>query len=294
MKRRLIAITCLILFSLMGTHCLSGQEKSREEEKLGLFDDTPQSKDTAKKADAAKPDAAQADEPQIPPAREIYMGRRIAQTMHYLGAEWLIRDEREREERCSLMLANLGVRPGMTICDMGCGNGYYTLQLAKMTGENGSVVGVDVQPEMLGFLRERMEKEVVENIIPILGSFHNPRLPKDTIDLVLLVDVYHEFSHPEEMLAAMRASLKKGGMIVLVEYREEDPRVPIKPLHKMSKEQVDKEMVANGFRLAKSFDKLPWQHMLFYEVDEDWQPPAQSKSTSFDEKRIEAKSGSKR
>lgn len=206
----------------------------------------------------------QEQQPSIPKGLDVYMGREIAQTMHYLGAEWLIRDEREREERCSMMLTNLGVRTGMTICDMGCGNGFHTLRMAEMTGKKGLVYGVDVQPEMLGLLRERMEEDVIENIVPILGSFHNPRLPPDSIDLILLVDVYHEFSHPEEMLAAMRKSLKPDGVIVMVEYREEDPEVPIKKLHKMSKDQINLELEANGFKLVKEFDNLPWQHMMFY------------------------------
>jgi len=200
----------------------------------------------------------------VPKGVDVYMGRRVAQTMHYLGAEWLIRNEREREERCSLMLANLGIRKGMTICDMGCGNGFHSLAMAKMTGKNGLVLGVDVQPEMLGFLRERMESEGLENVVPILGSFHNPHLPPNTVDLLLMVDVYHEFSHPKEMLASIRKSLKPDGLVVLVEYREEDPKVPIKPLHKMSKRQVNKELNANGFTLVKEFDKLPWQHMMFF------------------------------
>ena len=211
------------------------------------------------------------DKPKDPPAKvpeplETYMGRSIAQTMHYTGAEWLIRDRREREERCSLMLANLGVKTGMAICDMGCGNGFHTLKLAEMTGAKGYVGGVDVQPQMLLLLRNRMEESGIENVVPILGSYHNPRLPRASLDLILLVDVYHEFSHPEQMLKAMRESLKPGGVVVLVEYREEDPDVPIKPKHKMSKAQVDKELTANGFTLVKSFDKLPWQHMLFYGI----------------------------
>ena len=200
----------------------------------------------------------------IPPAMTEYMGRRIAQTMHYLGAEWLIRDRREREERCSMMLANLGVKPRMTICDMGCGNGFHTLRLAEMTGPQGMVIGVDIQPEMLELMRERMENEGVENIIPILGSFHNPRLPANSVDLLLMVDVYHEFSHPEQMLAAIHRALKPDGLAVLVEYRAEDPEVPIKPLHKMSKKQVNRELTANGFVLRKEFDRLPWQHMMFF------------------------------
>lgn len=206
----------------------------------------------------------QEPELKVPKGREVYMGRRIAKTMHYLGAEWLIRNEREREERCSMMLTNLGLKTGMTICDMGCGNGFHTLPMAQLTGEKGSVYAVDVQPEMLSLLRNRMEEQGVENVIPILGSYHNPRLPKETIDLILLVDVYHEFSHPEEMLAAMRKSLKPDGLIVMVEYRAEDPDVPIKELHKMSKDQINLELEANGFKLVKEFDELPWQHMMFF------------------------------
>lgn len=204
----------------------------------------------------------------VPPALTHYMGREIARTMSYHGAPWLIRDEREREERCSLMLVNLGVKRGMTVCDMGCGNGFYSLQLAKMVGKNGNVLAVDIQPEMLELLRDRMEKEGVENVTPILGSLHNPRLPTGQVDLILLVDVYHEFSHPQHMLQAMHRSLAPGGQIVLLEYRAEDPDVPIKPLHKMSKKQIMKELPANGFKLVKGFDKLPWQHMMFFGRDE--------------------------
>jgi ubiquinone/menaquinone biosynthesis C-methylase UbiE len=189
--------------------------------------------------------------------------------MHYAGAEWLIRNEREREERCSLMLTNLGVKPGSTVCDMGCGNGFHSLFLAQMVGPEGHVLAVDIQPEMLALLRDRMEKDGIENITPVLGSVHDPRLPDNSVDLILLVDVYHEFSHPEHMLAAMRKSLAPGGLIVLVEFRAEDPEVPIKPLHKMSKEQIMKELPPNGFKLAKEFDRLPWQHMMFFAKDDD-------------------------
>ena len=207
----------------------------------------------------------------VPPGRETYMGRKIAQTMHYTGAEWLIRDEREREERCSLMLTNLGVKPGMTICDMGCGNGFYTLKLSQLTGEKGRIYAVDIQPQMLYMLRERMEKAGANNVTPVLGSMHDPRLPDGQVDLILLVDVYHEFSHPEYMLGAMRKSLSPEGLLVLVEYRAEDPEVPIKPLHKMSKDQIMKEMQANGFALKKEFDRLPWQHMMFFGREENSQ-----------------------
>src|SRR5262245_34378108 len=197
-----------------------------------------------------------------------YKGRRIAQTMHYSGAEWLTRDNREQEERCSLMLTNLGVKKGMILCDMGCGNGFYTLQMAKMTGEKGHVYAVDIQREMLKMLRTRAEEQKLKNISPVLGTFTDPRLPKGKIDLILLVDVYHEFSHPEQMLAAMREALSPEGVCVLVEFRTEDPKVPIKPEHKMSKDQIMKEWPANGFKLVKEFEGLPWQHMLWFARDD--------------------------
>jgi ubiquinone/menaquinone biosynthesis C-methylase UbiE len=204
---------------------------------------------------------------EAPPALTEYMGREIAQTMHWQGAEWLIRDSREREERCSLLLTNLGLKPGMTVCDMGCGNGYYSLKIAKLIGERGKVYAVDVQPEMLKFLLERAKEEQVENVVTIQGKFHDPQLPPDSQDLILVVDVYHEFSHPEQMLAGMRNALKADGLIALAEYRAEDPEVPIKALHKMTKKQIVKEYQANGLYLVKEFDRLPWQHLMFFGKD---------------------------
>ena len=225
-------------------------------------------------ASAAPASLAQGEDPETktPPALDKYLGRTIAQTMHYAGAPWLIRESRQREEDCEQMLQNLGVKPGMTVCDMGCGNGFYTLQLATMVGEKGHVLAVDVQPEMLKLLRDRMEQHGIENITPILGSYHHPRLPEGVVDLMLCVDVYHEFSHPVHMLTEMRKSLKPDGQIALLEFRAEDPDVPIKELHKMSKGQINKEFPANGFKLVKEYDKLPWQHMMFFARDEAWTP----------------------
>lgn len=207
-----------------------------------------------------------ADQPAgIPPGLTQYMGRRIADTMSYHGAPWLVREEREDEERCSLLLANLGLKRGMSLCDMGCGNGFYTIPLARLIGDEGRVWAVDIQPEMLIELRKKAEQEALDNIIPILGSVHDPRLPKECVDLILLVDVYHEFSHPVHMLERIRAALKPGGRVALVEFRAEDDSVPIRPEHKMSKEQILKEFPANGFKLVAEFDKLPWQHVMFFE-----------------------------
>jgi ubiquinone/menaquinone biosynthesis C-methylase UbiE len=208
------------------------------------------------------------DSAPVPPALEFYKGRRIAQTMHWLGAKWLIRDVRERQERCSLMLANLDAKPGMTVCDMGCGNGFHTLKLAKMVGPQGRVLGVDIQPEMLQLLRQRAGEAGITNIEPIQGTLTDPNLPTGELDLILCVDVYHEFSHPEHMLAAMRKSLAPDGLVVLVEFRKEDPEVPIKPLHKMSRRQIMKEWLPNGFKLVKQYTKLPWQHMMFFGRDD--------------------------
>jgi ubiquinone/menaquinone biosynthesis C-methylase UbiE len=205
---------------------------------------------------------------QAPPPLTSYRGRQIADTMHDSGAPWLIRENREQEERCSLLLTSLGIKTGMTVCDMGCGNGFYTLKLAQMVGPNGRVLAVDVQPEMLAQLKRRTAEEKLTNIEPILGRPHDPRLPKGRVDLLLLVDVYHEFSHPAHMLAAMRAALSPKGVIALVEYRAEDPRVPIKPLHKMSKQQIMHEFPPAGFRLVREFTGLPWQHLLFFASDE--------------------------
>lgn len=229
---------------------------------------------TGVEAQLAEPVADETPASIYPEPLEEYKGRYIAQTMHYAGAEWLVRDNREQEERCSLMLANLGVKRGMTICDMGCGNGFYSLQMAKMVGDDGHIYGVDIQPEMLKFLNERADLQGVRNVTPVLGTFLDPRLPKGKCDLILCVDVYHEFSYPEQMLWAMRDALAPKGLMVLVEYRTEDPKVPIKPEHKMSKAQIMKELPPNGFKLVKEFDKLPWQHMMFFGRDEGWKKPA--------------------
>ncbi len=210
------------------------------------------------------------DEETIPPARRTYLGRRIAETMGYGGAQWLIRQNREDEERSSEVMKQLELKPGMVVCDLGCGNGYYSLMMAKEVAPDGKVLAVDIQPEMLHLLELRAKELGTDNLEPILSSVVDPNLPADSVDLLLMVDVYHEFSHPEQMLAGIRQSLKDTGLVALAEYREEDPNVPIKPLHKMSKRQIMREYQANGFRLAKQYDGLPWQHLMFFERDPDW------------------------
>lgn len=200
----------------------------------------------------------------LPAPLTEYMGRRIAPTMHWRGAEWLLRETRESEEHTSRMLAALGVEPGDTVCDLGCGVGYLTLPLAGLVGEEGRVLAVDVQPEMLDGLRARVNEAGVTNVRPVLGGLADPRLAPRSCDLVVMVDVYHELGYPEQVLAAVRRALKPGGRLVLVEFRAEDPEVPIKPEHKMSRAQVERELAANGFRLASSYGELPWQHLLAF------------------------------
>jgi ubiquinone/menaquinone biosynthesis C-methylase UbiE len=204
----------------------------------------------------------------IPPPLKEYKGREIAQTMHYLGAPWLTRESREREEDCETLLQALKLEPGDTVCDLGCGNGFYSLKLARLVGERGKVIAVDIQREMLGLLKDAAAAEKIETIETVFGTVVDPKLPEASIDLVLLVDVYHEFSHPEHMLAAIRRSLKPTGRVALAEFRAEDPLVPIKPLHKMSKEQIMKEFPPNGFKLVEEFDDLPWQHLMFFQRDD--------------------------
>ena len=199
---------------------------------------------------------------------KVYMGRQIAWTMHSSAANWLIRSNREKEESTEEMIKALQLKKGMNVADVGCGNGYHSLMMAKIIGENAKVYCVDVQKKMLELLKRRADAAGVKNFEPILGEYTDPKLPENKIDLILLVDAYHEFTDPENMLKKMRKSLTKDGVLVLVEFRKEDPKVPIKEDHKMSKKQINKELTANGFKLVRSYDKLPWQHCMFFGKDE--------------------------
>lgn len=198
------------------------------------------------------------------PARSEYMGREVARTMHWRGAEWLLRETREEEENTTLLLEALDIQAGETIADVGCGNGYLTLPLARAVGTGGRVIGVDIQREFVTMLAERTAQTGLENVVPVLGSLTDPYLDPGSCDTIVLMDVYHEFGHPELMLDHLREALKEDGLVALVEFREEDPKVPIKPEHKMSKEQILREWTANGFELARSYDELPWQHLMFF------------------------------
>jgi glutathione peroxidase-family protein/ubiquinone/menaquinone biosynthesis C-methylase UbiE len=204
-----------------------------------------------------------------PPPLLEYCERQIARTMHWQGAPWLMRKVREEEERTSEMVKELKLKPGMSVADIGSGNGYHTLMMAEIIGNKGTAYAVDIQPEMLRMLKERANKAGMKNIKSIENRYWDTDLPDSSIDFALMADVYHEFSHPEQMLSSIRRALKPQGIVTLLEFREEDPKVPIKPEHKMSREQVIKEMRKNGFKLSRSYDKLPWQHLLFFQVDTD-------------------------
>jgi ubiquinone/menaquinone biosynthesis C-methylase UbiE len=215
------------------------------------------------------PQRAPADDAPTPPGLVEYKGRAIAPYMTFHGADWLTRESREKEEHCKTLLKALKLASGATVCDMGCGNGYYTLKIARLVGKTGRVLAVDIQPEMLHLLDLRAKEVGVANVEPIQGTVVDPKLPDGQVDLILLVDVYHEFSHPEQMLTSMRKSLKPHGRLALVEFRLEDESVPIKLEHKMSKAQIMKEIPPNGFKLVEEFEKLPWQHVMFFEPAED-------------------------
>ncbi len=194
----------------------------------------------------------------------FYMGREIAQVMSHRGAAWLERADREREERPDALIRALDLAPDAVVTDLGAGTGYFTFRIAERV-PRGRVYAVDIQPEMLRILEDRMEAEGVTNVAPILGSIRGPGLRPQSTDLTLLVDAYHEFSHPREMLEAVYESTRPGGRLVLVEYRAEDPDVPIKALHKMTEAQVRREAEASGFRFVENLDVLPQQHLLIFE-----------------------------
>lgn len=202
--------------------------------------------------------------PVLGQAEHPVTGRRIAPVMGMGGADWLERSERELEEMPDTALDAIGIRPGMMVADVGAGVGYFSIRIAKRVGPDGRVFANDVQPEMLTLLRERAAKAKVMNIETVLGTEADPKLPKGAFDLILMVDVYHELSQPQSMLRKLRMALKPEGRLVLLEYRKEDPRIPIRPEHKMSVEEAKSELGAEGFRFDKVLEDLPRQHILIF------------------------------
>lgn len=205
---------------------------------------------------------------QTTPSRDgigkVYMGREISKVMGHRGARWLERDSRAREERPDLVVDSMRLAPDDVVADIGAGTGYFTFRIAPNV-PNGRVFAVDIQPEMLQRIRARMEDEGRTNVTPVEGTVQDPRLPPDTLDAALMVDAYHEFSHPREMMTALVRALKPGGRVYLIEYRKEDPSVSIKPLHKMSEAQARREMEAVGLEWVETLDMLPQQHFLVFE-----------------------------
>ena len=194
---------------------------------------------------------------------KYYMDRQISHVMGHLGAPWLEREGREREERTDLIIANLSLEDNSVVADIGAGTGYFSFPVARRV-PGGRVLAVDIQEEMLNIIKKRKKQAGIGNIETVLGSTTDPNLPAGKVDLAFIVDAYHEFSHPFEMSQAIFSALKPGGRLVLIEYRGEDASVPIKPLHKMTQQQVRKEMQAVGFRWEGTRDFLPQQHFMTF------------------------------
>ena len=192
-----------------------------------------------------------------------YMGREIAYVMGFQGVNWLERSEREIEEDVATLIKNMKIKTDDTIADIGAGSGYHVFKMAPLA-DKGLVYAVDIQPEMLEAIELKKKSKRVFNVETVLGSAKSINLPKNSLDKVLLVDVYHEFSNPFEMIESIKNALKPNGLLFLIEYRGEDPNVPIKKIHKMTKKQSIAEMRAVGLKLKENIDNLPWQHCMIF------------------------------
>jgi precorrin-6B methylase 2 len=196
---------------------------------------------------------------------KFYLDREIAQVMTYRAAGWLERPERVKEEEPAKLIAALDLKPGIVVADVGAGSGFHTFLMAPLVGEKGKVIASDIQPQMLKLIRDKAAKLNVTNVETVQGTETDPKLPANAVDLILLVDVYHEFSHPFEMTEKMVEALRPGGRLVFVEFKEEDPKVLIKAVHKMSVRQVLKEMEPfPELEHTKTIDTLPWQHVIIF------------------------------
>lgn len=192
--------------------------------------------------------------------------RQIAPVMSAAHADWLTRPDRDAEEQPDRVVQELHIAPGSAVADLGAGVGYFTWRLAKAVGDQGKVIAVDIQPDMIERLTKNLEERGIHNVDVVLGSEDDPRLPPDQLDLVLLVDVYHELQQPERTMEHVRRSLKPGGRVVLIEYRKEDPSIPIQPLHKMTVREVRDELEPMGFKFEELMGFLPTQHIIIFGV----------------------------
>lgn len=195
-----------------------------------------------------------------------YLGREIAYVMGYQGISWLERPEREEEERVSVLLKNMDLKPNEVVADIGAGSGYHVFRIAPSV-KLGKVYAVDIQQEMLDAMQWKIQKESIDNVALIKGSEQSVNLSPNSVDKVLMVDVYHEFSFPYEIIMSIKQALKPNGKIYLIEYRGEDRSIPIKTIHKMTESQAVKEMKAAGFKLEKNIANLPWQHCMIFSID---------------------------
>ena len=200
---------------------------------------------------------------------KFYLGREIAHVMGHQAADWLERPERDEEEHTEKLVGQLEIPPGGTVADIGAGTGYFSWRLARKAGAQGKVFAVDIQPEMLEILTNKMAAAGVKNVVPILGTLTDPKLPPNSVDVVLMVDVYHEFDFPYEMMLAITRSLKDRGRVIFVEFRGEDPAVPIKLLHKMTEAQVKKEMAVLPLEWVETKTVLPRQHIIIFRKKAD-------------------------
>jgi len=239
-KTTLLAVGLLALASACGGSSTAGDRATAE---TGLYTEKTPSRDGIGK---------------------VYRGREISHVMGHRGAGWLERPTREQQERTDLLIARLPLEEDAIVADIGAGTGYFSIPIAERV-PRGTVLAVDIQEEMLAIIEERQQNGAPANIETVLGSVTDPNLPRDGVDLILLVDAYHEFSHPFEMGTAMVDALRPGGKLVLIEYRAEDPAVPIRPLHKMSERQAIDEMRAIGLRHLRTEDFLPQQHFMVFE-----------------------------
>ena len=194
---------------------------------------------------------------------KFYMGREISQVMGHLGASWLERPKREQEERTDLLIKSMQIKPADWIADIGAGSGYFSFRMSDLVPD-GKVFAVDISPQMLGIVRARIKEKKVANVIPIQSTITRTMLEPSSIDKALIVDAYHEFSHPREMANSIFKALKKDGLLILIEYRKEDKKVPIKPLHKMTEKQAIKEIEVVGFKWEKTLSVLPQQHFMIF------------------------------
>ena len=257
-----------LLWLLMSGGIFTGEAVAQEKP-------VTQKAETGKEAKSDKPDVTKSEDGRYEFRKEhdpngqgkFYMGRELAMVMSFHGAPWLERPEREEEERLSTLVAQLGLKPGMVVADVGAGSGVLSLMMAHEVGDTGKVLAIDIQQEMLDLLGDKIMNHKIKNVELVLGTEKSPKLKEASIDLALMVDVYHEFEYPYEMTLELAKALKPGGRIAFVEYRREDPQVPIKLVHKMTEAQVKKEISLPEFGLKwkETIDKLPRQHIVVFE-----------------------------